>query len=237
MGPKWFNILSNYLLISLICWFGIVRKMWGILTTSHAPINAKYNLSNKPYSCLSLLANLEDLLRPVDSRSIILGIFDPLSPSWHDIPLVTLDDCWSKLTLFKFDVFQTPSEYGCLITLETCAPSLTGPSFLCGIDCDGVSVLLLLYGAMISSWLRVSLKSYSQYVVNQVSLRSIFSGAPLCELCCTISVQFGDIVSSLINGTVENSSSNTTWNLGETWPVAIFITRATYTAWNGDFPR
>ena len=67
--------------------------MWGILATSHAPINANGNLANKPYFCLGLLANLEDLLRPVDDRLIILGIFDPFSTSQDSIPLEELDDC------------------------------------------------------------------------------------------------------------------------------------------------
>ena len=67
--------------------------MWGLLATLHAPITANENLSNKPYFCLGLLANLEDLLRPVDARSIILGIFDPFSPSRYVIPLGMLDDC------------------------------------------------------------------------------------------------------------------------------------------------
>ena len=59
---------------------------------------------------MSLLANLSDLLRPVDSRSIILEIFDPFSPSKYGIPLSALDDCWEKQTLFNFDMFWTPSE-------------------------------------------------------------------------------------------------------------------------------
>ena len=54
--------------------------MWGLLATSHATMTAIENLANKPYFCLDLLANFEDLLRPVDSRSIILGIFDTFLP-------------------------------------------------------------------------------------------------------------------------------------------------------------
>ena len=67
--------------------------MWGFLTTSHAPITANENLVNKPYFCLGLLANLTDLLRPVDSRLIILDIFDAVSPSLDSILLGALDDC------------------------------------------------------------------------------------------------------------------------------------------------
>ena len=54
----------------------------------------------------------------------------------------------------------------------------------------------------------------------------------LCDLICTRSIKFVGIVPSLMNGPVENSSSNTTWNLGESWPVDAFITIATDTAWN-----
>ena len=70
--------------------------MWGFLATSHAPIAANENLENKSYFYLFLLANLTDLLRTVDARSIILGIFDPFSPlsaSPYGIPLGALDDC------------------------------------------------------------------------------------------------------------------------------------------------
>ena len=67
--------------------------MWGLLATSNAPINSNENLSNKPYFGLSLLANLEYLLKPVDARSIILGIFYPFSPSQYVIPTGELYDC------------------------------------------------------------------------------------------------------------------------------------------------
>ena len=88
------------------------------------------------------------------------------------------------------------------------------------------------------SWLvtGVSLLSYPRSVLNQVSLRSIFSGAKLYDLCCTRSVQFGGIVPSLMNGTVKNSSSNITQNWCETWKVAGFRTRSTDPAWNGEWP-
>ena len=71
----------------------------GFLATSHALINDNDNLSNKSYFCLGLLANLEDLLIPVDARSIILGIFDPvLYSEYHSstlryvIQMSALDD-------------------------------------------------------------------------------------------------------------------------------------------------
>ena len=52
-----------------------------------------------------------DILKPVDDALIVLGIFDPLYPSWDGIPLGELNDCWEKWTLFKFDVFCTPLEF------------------------------------------------------------------------------------------------------------------------------
>ena len=53
----------------------IVINIWGFLAASNAPITANENLSNKPYFCLGLLANLAYIMIPVDARSVILGIF------------------------------------------------------------------------------------------------------------------------------------------------------------------
>ena len=75
---------------------------------------------------------------------------------------------------------------------------------------DNVIIFLLFYGATLRTWVGVSMGSYSRSGVNQVSLSSILSGAPLFEMHCTKYVQFGGIFPSLINGTVENSSSKTT---------------------------
>ena len=74
-------------------WFALFRKVWGFLATSRAPITSKNNLENKQYFCLSLLANLADLLKSVDARSLILGIFDSFYPSRDAIPLIWLYDC------------------------------------------------------------------------------------------------------------------------------------------------
>ena len=76
-----------------MCSFALVRKIWGGLATSHAPITAYGHLENKSYILLVLLANLADLLRPVDSISIILVVFDIFSSSRDGIPLVMLVDC------------------------------------------------------------------------------------------------------------------------------------------------
>ena len=97
--------------------------------------------------------------------------------------------------------------------------------------------LLLFYGATLSSWLGFLMGSYSLSGPKQVSLRSILYGVLLFDMCSKISVQFGGIAHSLMNGTVKNLSSNTTWNLGETWPVSGFRTRDTDPAWNGEWPR
>ena len=69
--------------------------MWWLLATSHAPITANNNLANKSYFWVCLLVNQADLLRPVDNISIILDIFDPLSPLYSlqdGIPFGMLDD-------------------------------------------------------------------------------------------------------------------------------------------------
>ena len=58
----------------------LVINMHGLLASSNDTITAIDSLSNKPYFCLDLFANLVGLLRPVDDRSIILGIFDPFFP-------------------------------------------------------------------------------------------------------------------------------------------------------------
>ena len=157
-----------------MCWFALVRNMWGFLATSHAPITANENLLNEPYFCLVLLANLVDILRPVDVRLIILCLFipyTPLSSSKYGTPLGVLDGCWTKLTLFKFNVFKTPSEYGRPITSETGYTFLSELYCTCGTDCGDVIVLLLLSGATLGSWLEVFLVFSSIYGVNQLSLR------------------------------------------------------------------
>ena len=76
-----------------MCWFALVRKIWAFLATSHAPITDNKNLTNKPYICLSLLANLADIMRLVDARTIILDIFDPFYLLRDGIPLDALGGC------------------------------------------------------------------------------------------------------------------------------------------------
>ena len=215
MGQKWFKVTSNCLLISRICFFAVVTNMWKFLATPHAPISTNENLSVKPYFCLGLLANLEDTLIPVHYRSIILDIFDNFSSlyiSQYGTPPGALDDCWMKLTFFKFDVFQNPTEAGCPCISEADDPLMSVLYCTCSLECGNLSVLLLFSGAAISSLLGASLGSFTKSILNQVSLGSTYSDAPICELHCTISVQFRGTVPSLMNVTVENSSSSTTWN-------------------------
>ena len=90
---------------------------------------------------LALLSNLEDLLRPVYARLIILAIFGPLSPLQYGIPLGVFGDYLEKQDLFEIDVFQTLSEAGSLITSETDAPSMDGLSCSCSTYCNNVSML------------------------------------------------------------------------------------------------
>ena len=135
MGPKLFKVPSKFILIYWICWFDKVRNMWGLLATSYAPTIANDNLANKAYFCLGLFYNLVYLLRPVDSRSTVLGIFYPfypLSTSRYGVPMGALDDCSEKQTFFKFDVFRTPLEVEHLGTSEADFPSLAGLSCKCG---------------------------------------------------------------------------------------------------------
>ena len=53
-------------------------KYVGSLDASYVPAPANDNLSNKQYIFGGSLSNLVDLLKAVDTRSIILGIFDPV---------------------------------------------------------------------------------------------------------------------------------------------------------------
>ena len=72
-----------------------------------------------------------DLLRPVDARFIIIGIFDPfypLSPSQYFIPLGAFYYCWEEQTLLKFGVFQTPLR-SCMFVQFRSIRSLSGRTF------------------------------------------------------------------------------------------------------------
>ena len=80
-----------------MCWFDIVRNMWMFLATAHAPTTANENLENKPYFCLGLLANLADLLRPVNTISIVLVIFLPFLPYLHR----EIASCWACWTIVE----------------------------------------------------------------------------------------------------------------------------------------
>ena len=154
MGPKWFNFPSKCILISCISWFSLVRNMWGVISTSQDPITNIGNLSNR-----NLLPKLEDLLRPVDARLFILGIFYPFSPSAPSrdgISLGALNEFWPKQIFFRFYVFWTLLEAVCSITSETSAPYLSVISWTCGSYYGNVIVLLLFSGKTLGSWIGFS---------------------------------------------------------------------------------
>ena len=52
MVPKLFKVTSKCLLISCICWFALVRNIWGFLSTPRTLITANEILANKKYFCL-----------------------------------------------------------------------------------------------------------------------------------------------------------------------------------------
>ena len=118
----------------------------------------------------------------------------------------------------EFYVLQTPLLTGSLCDSEKHDTSLDIYPCTYGSGVNGSSVLYLLsaFVKTLVLCLGVFLGSSSMYGVNHVSMRSIFYGVPLCCICCTRTVQLVGIVSSLINGTFENSYSTNTWNLGET---------------------
>ena len=80
---------------------------------------------------------------------------------------------------------------------------MTGLSCTCCKDYEYVIIFLSFSGATLFMWVGVSLGSSSRSGVKQVSLSSILSCAMLYDLHCTRSVQFGVIVPSLMNVTVE----------------------------------
>ena len=120
MRTKLFNFPSKCLFIYWMFWFAQIRNMWGILDTSHATITDNDNLENKPYFCFVLLANLADILIPVDSRQITSGILITFIP-YLSLQMSSHLDRWmielNKLYI-QFDAFQTPLEAGCLCTSE-----------------------------------------------------------------------------------------------------------------------
>ena len=126
-----------------------------------------------------------------------------------------LDGCWDKSTLLHFIYCKLPRKMD-----------------VHEIQRDFLYVrfgLLLFVNIWSNAWLVswIFMRYYSRYGVNQVSLRSILSVKLICDLHCTRSVQFGGIVTYLMNETVDNSSSNTTWNCGKKWPVARLSTIST----------
>ena len=113
---------------------------------------------------------------------------------------------WSYYTfLITFLPNYIPYQWAHCIIVEwnKLSTFLTILSSTCGTDCGDVSMFILFSGGTLGSLFGVSLGYYSRSTVNQVYLRSILYCAPLCDLSCTRSVQFGGIVPSLMNRTVE----------------------------------
>ena len=49
MGPKILKFPSNCLLISCMCWFALVKNIWGLLATSCDSTNSNDILADKLY--------------------------------------------------------------------------------------------------------------------------------------------------------------------------------------------
>ena len=106
MRPKLFKVPSKCLLISRVCWFDLVRNMWGFLATYHASSTDIENLANKPSFCLVLLAKLVDLLIKVYTIPIILGILIPftprnMAPHWERWWIVKKNKLYLNLMYFE----------------------------------------------------------------------------------------------------------------------------------------
>ena len=103
---------------------------------------------------------------------------------------------------FNLMSFELTCNMGILLLQRQTPPAGRTYCMYC-IDCDGVSVLILFYGAALDSWLVVFMKYSSRSGVKQVSLRSISYGVLLCVMRFTRSYRFGGIATYLMNGTME----------------------------------
>ena len=77
-----------------MCWFSLVRNIWGFLAAHMLQLLLMRISWNKPYFFLCLLANLAYILRPVDTRLVILGIFTIVIP--HEMA-----PHWSRWMIFE----------------------------------------------------------------------------------------------------------------------------------------
>ena len=162
--------------------------------------------------------------------------FSPLSPSRDSIPLGALGYCWSK---------KLSLNLMCLNSLGRCTfyhfrdrRSLAGRHFLYVhflLWRRKLFIIILWSDAWLVNWgfPGIFLKIWSEPIILEII---ILSSTTLWAALHKIYPIWG-IVHSLVNINVENSSSNTTWNLGETLSVDGFRTIYTYPEWNCQWPR
>ena len=156
-----------------MCWFDLVRNMWGFLATPHSPITANENLWNKPYfpwfisqPCIYL----DNSLFQIDHLRHFWSVY----PSRDGIPLGTLDDCWAKQTFRRFDMFRTPSKNGHLKTLRDWL-SLADWNLLYLLYrlqwCDNISIIFWCNSRQVSeSFSGVFLKIWSEPSILEVNI-------------------------------------------------------------------
>ena len=122
-----------------MCYFAILRKMWGLLSTSHAIITYNENLLNKPYfrqpgrSLKTSRCHFDYLIHfyPVST----------LTPSkkWHPTGRIGL--LLIEINFFKYSNFLIQSDNDCLNTSETTYPLMSGLSCIFSLDCGNMIVL------------------------------------------------------------------------------------------------
>ena len=199
--------------------------MWELLATSHDPITANKNLSNKPYFYLGLLSNLEYLLRPVDAGSIILEIFDPFS-TYIPRKMASHWECWNILEQNKQSLnlmcFGLPRK------LDVCALQRLFLYVRFGPQRRDSVIIIIWSDDWLVTW------GFSGILVNIWSEPGILWVNII--LCTALWDELHKICQFLVV-TVENLSSNTKWYWVDTQPVSEFRTRATDHAWNCEGPR
>ena len=177
------------------------------------------NLENKPYICLVLLANLADILTPVDTRAIILVILTSFYPRdmeshwarWMIIELFVLGYIWcasKSLRNFTFDYFRDWH-------------SLADQTSWCNS------------WHMSTSFAGIFLKIWSGPSILEVNILWCTTFWVLMHKFCTI---WGYYVFPN-EWNCGRFVTKTTWSWVNIWPVAGFRTTATDSAWNGEYPR
>ena len=177
MGSNLFKVRSKCLLIYWICWFGLAINSWGFLETSHNTTTANENSANKPYFWGGLFANPADVLRPVDARLIILGIFDlvpyseyPFSPSRDWIALGALDDFLSEANFISLRYITNYLEHWMFVQ-RIVGRSLAGRTLFCVLFGLRLNIILSRDDRLVSwnfSW--IFLKIWSKPSILEVNI-------------------------------------------------------------------